>query len=84
MKYVGSKAKLVKYIAPIIQKCIDDNNITNYYEPFCGGCNMIEHIKCENRYANDIHKQLIALFKAIQEGFTPPCTFQKKSITMYD
>lgn len=26
MKYVGSKARLVKYIAPIIQSYIDENN----------------------------------------------------------
>lgn len=29
MKYVGSKARLVKYIAPIIQSYIDENNIKN-------------------------------------------------------
>lgn len=72
IKYVGSKARIAKDIVPIIQKCIDDTQIKNYYEPFCGGCNLIEHIKCETRYANDIHKELIALFKALQSGFTPP------------
>lgn len=30
MKYVGSKARLVKYIAPIIQSYIDENNIEKY------------------------------------------------------
>lgn len=35
MKYVGSKARLVKYIAPIIQSYIDENNIEKYWEPFC-------------------------------------------------
>ena len=49
MVYQGSKAKLRKYIVPILQKCIDDNNITTYIEPFCGGCNVIDHIKCYNR-----------------------------------
>lgn len=37
MKYIGSKNKISKYIIPIIQKAIDDNNITVYYEPFVGG-----------------------------------------------
>lgn len=37
MKYLGSKSRIAKYIAPIIQKCIDENNITEYYEPFVGG-----------------------------------------------
>lgn len=37
MKYIGSKNKISKYIVPIIQECIDKNNITTYYEPFVGG-----------------------------------------------
>ena len=49
MVYLGSKARLVKYIAPILQKCIDDNHIDTYIEPFVGGANMIENIKCKNR-----------------------------------
>ncbi len=35
MKYVGSKNRLAKDLAPIIQSYIDDNNITHYWEPFC-------------------------------------------------
>lgn len=30
MKYVGSKSRLAKYIAPIIQFYIDENNIEKY------------------------------------------------------
>ena len=37
MKYVGSKNRIAKDIVPIIQKYIDENNITEYYEPFVGG-----------------------------------------------
>ena len=78
IKYVGSKARIAKDIVPIIQKCIDDNGIKNYYEPFVGGANMIEHIKCDKRYGNDIHKELIALFKELQNGYTPPHTISEQ------
>jgi len=37
MQYMGSKNRYAKYIVPIIQKYIDDNNITKYLEPFVGG-----------------------------------------------
>lgn len=37
MKYVGSKARLAKYLAPIVQSYIDENDIENYYEPQLGG-----------------------------------------------
>ena len=37
MKYLGSKSRIARYIAPIIQDCIDTNNISTYIEPFVGG-----------------------------------------------
>lgn len=37
MKYVGNKNKISKYIVPIIQKYIDENEIQTYVEPFVGG-----------------------------------------------
>ena len=57
---------------PIIQKSIDENNITTYYEPFVGGANMIDKIKCENRIGCDIHKELIAMWNELQKGWIPP------------
>ena len=72
IRFVGSKNRISKYIAPILQKCIDDNGVTTYYEPFVGGANMIDKIRCENRIGNDIHPQLIVMFKALQGGWIPP------------
>ena len=66
MKYVGSKNRLSKDLVPIIQGLIDENNITHYWEPFCGGANMIDKIKCKNRFGSDIHPYLIALLKQAQ------------------
>lgn len=43
-----------------------------YYEPFVGGANMIDKIKCENRIGNDIHKELIAMWNELQKGWIPP------------
>lgn len=66
MKYMGSKSRIAKDIVPIIQKYIDDNKITNYIEPFCGGANIIDKIKCESRIASDINPYLIALLQRVQ------------------
>lgn len=63
MKYVGSKNRISKQLAPIIQSYIDDNDIKTYWEPFVGGANMIDKIKCERRIGSDIHPYLIALLK---------------------
>lgn len=70
MRYMGSKAKIAKEIVPILQKTIDDNNVKTYIECFSGGCNIIDKIKCENRYAYDRSDTLIALLLQAQEDFS--------------
>ena len=67
MVYMGSKSRIAKEIVPIIQSYIDDNNIHNYLEPFCGGGNVIDKVKCEHKYASDVHPYLIALLKQTQK-----------------
>lgn len=67
MKYMGSKSRISKYIVPIIQKYIDDNNIKTYIEPFVGGANIIDKIICENKKAGDKQFYLIELFKNLDK-----------------
>lgn len=66
MKYMGSKSRIAKDIVPIIQKYIDDNGIIDYIEPFCGGANIIDKIRCKNKIASDINPYLIALLQRVQ------------------
>lgn len=74
MIYMGSKAKYRKYIVPILQKAIDDNNIETYIECFVGGANIIEDIKCKNRLGYDRSDTLIALLDLAANDFSkiPP------------
>lgn len=64
---MGSKSRIAKYIVPIIQKYIDENNITTYIEPFVGGANVIDKIECKEKIGTDKNKYLIALLKRVQE-----------------
>lgn len=65
MQYVGSKNRLSKELAPIIQSYITANTL-GYLEPFVGGANMIDKIKCGLRIGSDSHKELIALLQYSQ------------------
>lgn len=67
MVYQGSKNKLAKYIIPILLDYINENNIKTYIEPFVGGCNIIDKIKCQTRIGSDSNKDLIALLKYVQK-----------------
>lgn len=66
MRYVGSKNKLSKELAPIIQSYITKDT-KGYLEPFVGGANMIDKIQCSNKIGCDIHEELIELLKYTQK-----------------
>ena len=78
IKYMGSKSRIAKHIVPIIQKCIDDNGIANYIEPFVGGANVIDKIKCKNRYGGDINEYLIEIYKNLDKIKTLPKEVSKE------
>lgn len=78
MNYMGSKSRIAKYIVPIIQKEIDDNNIHYYIEPMCGGLNVIDKIICDRKFAYDLDKYLIYLFIHVKSGGTLPDVITKE------
>lgn len=68
---MGSKNRHAKELLPII---LENRTADQWYiEPFVGGFNMIDKVT-GNRIANDSHFYLIELFKAIQNGWVPPCS----------
>jgi len=71
MKYMGSKKRMQKEIAPILQGYIYKNLIYCYIDPFVGGSNMIECIKCENKIGSDNNFYLIEFMKKLQKGWNP-------------
>jgi len=68
MKYMGSKRRIAKHIAPIIQGFIDSGGYKTYIEPFVGGANMIEHIICADKQGSDLNQYVIALLIEMQDG----------------
>lgn len=68
MRYVGSKNRISKELAPIIQSYITDETVA-YIEPFVGGANMIDKIKHHNKIGSDLHKQLIALLNYTRDNY---------------
>lgn len=70
MHYFGGKFKISKDLANVL------NPITKgkpFVDLFCGACNVVEKITtASSRMANDNNPYLIALLKAIQDGYEPP------------
>lgn len=68
MKYVGSKARYAGELLPLILRGRTDEP---YVEPFVGGANMIERV-LGRRIGNDVNPYIIAMYRAIQDGWVPP------------
>lgn len=69
MRYLGGKHKIAKHFLPLILK--DRKPSQWFVEPFSGACNVTSKVD-GLRMANDLNHYLIAMFKAVVDGWLPP------------
>jgi len=74
MRYYGGKARTGKEIAKILKEFVSDTK--GYIEPFCGALGVMRHMSEYNCYASDGCKDLIMLWKEVQED-----KFEKPEMT---
>ena len=79
MVYMGSKAKITDYRVPVIQSHIAVSGSRTYIEPFCGGCNVIDKIKANNRIAADKNEYLLFRTAYASANFTPSGSSMEES-----
>lgn len=71
MRYFGGKQRISKQLSQYLNLQLKDNQ--PFVDLFCGSCNVITKIDNNRlRIANDKHKYLIAMWKALQDGWLPP------------
>lgn len=69
MQYLGGKSRLGVRIASAIGAA----GLTHGWEPFCGGCGASTALAALGPLVcSDIHPALIAMWQAVQQGWTPP------------
>ena len=72
MVYQGSKDRTAKYLIPIMNNIIKNNNIEHFFDMCVGGGNLCANVKykleVKNIYGVDNNKYLIALLKKFQRG----------------
>jgi DNA adenine methylase len=69
MRYMGGKQKTAKDIASVLNRHPMDSI---FLEPFMGSCWVTCEVQIRNRVAGDLHKELVALYQALQDGWEPP------------
>ena len=71
MQYFGGKARISKHLAEFLNGLLEDGQ--PFVDAFCGSCNVVSKIDPDRiRVANDVHYELIEMWKALQNGWVPP------------
>ena len=71
MQYFGGKQRISGPLSDYLNKCLKKDQ--PFVDLFCGACNVISKIDNNRlRIANDKHEYLIAMWKALQEGWEMP------------
>jgi DNA adenine methylase len=70
VRYCGAKGRQAEYIVPIINSLTRGRGV--YWEPFVGSGKIIQSVKADWRIGSDIDRPIIALLRAVQEGWNPP------------
>ena len=76
MQYMGGKSRISKQIAEILNSAIDKN--TPFVSLFCGSCAIESKVQADVKILNDKHPYLIAMWQALQNGWTPPDVVTKE------
>lgn len=69
MRYMGSKRAHFKEYYPVLEPFRQPGQV--WVEPFVGGANSIDKVP-GLRIGNDLHPHLIAMWRALQDGWEPP------------
>lgn len=77
MRYFGGKQRISKPLSKFLNSQLKENQ--TFVDLFCGSCNIISKIDSNRlRIANDKHKYLIAMWKALQKGWEMPNTITEE------
>ena len=67
MRYFGGKSKISKPLSAFLNSELKGGQ--PFYDLFAGSCNVVSKIDGNrSRYANDMHKELIAMWQHVLSG----------------
>lgn len=73
MQYNGGKARIARELAAVISSF----QPKVYWEPFCGGANVIQEVKAPIRIGSDADIHIISYLQSLQAGWLPPSEITK-------
>lgn len=71
MRYFGGKQRISKPLTEFLNNILEPDQ--PFIDAFCGSCNVVSKVDSKRyRVANDYHYELIAMWRAFQNGWIPP------------
>lgn len=70
MRYFGGKGTVADQLCTLINQWMKPGQL--FIEPFVGSGWIVRGIRSQKRMASDTNKYLIAMYKALQNGWVPP------------
>lgn len=83
MRYMGGKSRISKQIANVLNGAMRERERERKKERvfvslFCGSCAIESKVQADVKILNDKHSYLIAMWQALQNGWTPPDVVTKE------
>lgn len=78
MRYLGGKSRISTQLSNVVNTTFGERGERVFVSLFCGSCAIESKVNADVKILNDKHPYLIAMWKALQNGWIPPEEISKE------
>ena len=78
MRYLGGKSRISTQLSNVVNTTFGERKERIFVSLFCGSCAIESKVNADVKILNDKHPYLIAMWKALQNGWIPPDEISKE------
>ena len=71
MRYLGGKSRISTQLSNVVNTTFGERGERVFVSLFCGSCAIESKVNADVKILNDKHPYLIAMWKALQDGWIP-------------
>ena len=78
MRYLGGKSRISTQLSNVVNTTFGERGERVFVSLFCGSCAIESKVNADVKILNDKHPYLIAMWRALQNGWIPPDEISKE------
>ena len=82
IRYLGGKSRISTQLSNVVNTTFGESGERVFVSLFCGSCAIESKVNADVKILNDKHPYLIAMWKALQNGWIPPEEISKEQYNM--